>query len=163
MSVKRKAGEDSGPRRVSKKAMRKDVARMGQELAETSREMRDRFRNRAYAFRGRKRSNTVMTRLSDEDLAHIDTLVEVGLFESRSEAVAYLTHEGIVAKEGVFQHLAEKLDEIRSIRDEARALIGAGLREPESLRECPSCGKDVSPTAKLCPNCGKELTPGERM
>jgi hypothetical protein len=70
-----------------------------------------------------KRENTVMTRLSDEDLKQVDILIGIGLFDSRSEVVAYLTHEGIIAKKEMFDHLSGKLSQIEKIRSEAQALL----------------------------------------
>jgi len=81
-------------------------------------------RLRIKGFAMGKRDNTVMTRLSDEDLKRIDMLVGIGLFDSRSEAVAYLTHEGIVAKREMFEELSSKYEQINKIRDEAKALLG---------------------------------------
>jgi Arc/MetJ-type ribon-helix-helix transcriptional regulator len=103
--------------------MERMMTEMGQEIVQgVSRTVRKKVER---VHRRKKRGNTVMTRLSDEDLKHIDILVGVGLYKSRSEAVVYLTHERIAAKEGVFQQLTEKLDEIKNIRDKARALIGS--------------------------------------
>ena len=46
-----------------------------------------------------------MTRLSDENLKQIEMLIGIGLFDSRSKAVAYLTNEGIIAKKEMFDQL----------------------------------------------------------
>ena len=104
-----------------------------------------------------KRENTVMTRLSSEDLNRIDMMIGIGLFESRSEAVAYLTHEGIIAKKEMFDHLSSKFDQIEKIRDEAKALLGTSA-PISSLKECPRCGKKNDLESKFCSGCGKELS-----
>jgi Arc/MetJ-type ribon-helix-helix transcriptional regulator len=103
-----------------------------------------------------KRDNTVMTRLSDEDLKQIDMLVGIGLFDSRSEAVAYLTHEGIVAKREMFEELSSKFEQINKIRDEAKALLGTSA-PISNLKECQKCGKENPPENKFCSSCGQEL------
>jgi len=107
-------------------------------------------------FGAGKRDNTVMTRLSDDDLKDIDTLVRIGLFESRSEAVAYLTHEGIIAKKEMFGQLTSKLEQIEKIRGEAKALLGTSATL-SNLEQCPNCGKNVTKENKFCPNCGQKI------
>lgn len=93
-------------------------------------------------FSAGKRDNTVMTRLSDDDLKAIDLLIGIGLFESRSEAVAYLTHEGIIAKNDMFGLLTSKFVEIEKIRGEAKALLAMSATL-SNLEQCPNCGKKI--------------------
>jgi len=119
-----------------------DVTELGKEIA---REVKESFKEKFDLFLSKKRSNTVMTRLSDEDLKYIDIMIGIGLFESRSEAVAYLTHEGIEAKKDAFRQIKEKLDEIKRIREEARALLAGSIPKENEI------------TARFCSNCGKEL------
>ncbi|MHA2358112.1 MAG: hypothetical protein ACXABK_05035 [Candidatus Heimdallarchaeaceae archaeon] len=108
------------------------------------------------AFRMGKRDNTVMTRLSNDDLKQIDMMVGIGLFESRSEAVAYLTHEGVEAKREMFNQLSRKFEQIENIRNEAKALLGTSVPITH-LRECPKCGGRNNLEFKFCSSCGKEL------
>jgi Arc/MetJ-type ribon-helix-helix transcriptional regulator len=68
----------------------------------------------------KERGNVIMTRLSDEDLEEIDALVEVDLFKSRSEAVAYFIHEGIKARKDLFEKVKPTVDKIRQLKKEAR-------------------------------------------
>jgi len=69
----------------------------------------------------RERGNVIMTRLNDEDLEKIDALVEVELFKSRSEAVAYFIHEGIKArKTDLFDKVTSTVEKIRQLKKEAR-------------------------------------------
>jgi len=107
----------------------------------------------------KKRENVVMTRLSDDDLKYIDMLIGIGLFDSRSEAVAYLTHEGIKLKRGMFEQLSEKLRQINKIREEAKALLETSTPKlsTSNLKECPKCGSKNSPEARFCSNCGERL------
>jgi len=79
------------------------------------------------------RSNTVMTRISDEDLATLDTLVDAGLASSRSECAAMFVHEGIIARRDLIDRVKQKADQIRrlkdSMRDELKSIGGAKVEE----------------------------------
>lgn len=79
------------------------------------------------------RSNTVMTRISDEDLAILDTLVEAGLASSRSECAAMFVHEGIIARRDLISRVRLKADQIRRLKESMRAELkgigGAGSAE----------------------------------
>lgn len=66
------------------------------------------------------RGNVVMTRLSDEDLKQIDALVEVEVFKSRSEAVAFFIKEGITARKDLFQKVMSTVDKIRELKEQAK-------------------------------------------
>jgi len=71
----------------------------------------------------KERGNVIMTRLNDEDLEKVDALVEVELFKSRSEAVAYFIHEGIKAREDLFEKVTPTVERIRQLKKEARATL----------------------------------------
>jgi len=75
------------------------------------------------------RANTIMTRLSDEDLQTLDILVEAGLATSRSECAAMLLHEGIIARKDMIQKVRDTADQIRKLResmkDELRSVAAA--------------------------------------
>jgi Arc/MetJ-type ribon-helix-helix transcriptional regulator len=79
----------------------------------------------------KERGNVIMTRLGDEDLKEIDALVEVELFKSRSEAVAYFIYEGIKARKDLFEKVRPTVDKIRQLKKEARA----NLEKPRQGRE----------------------------
>jgi len=66
------------------------------------------------------RGNVVMTRLNDEDLKQIDALVEVEVFKSRSEAVAFFIKEGIQARKDLFQKVMPTVDKIRQLKEQAK-------------------------------------------
>lgn len=70
------------------------------------------------------RSNVVMTRLNDEDLKQIDALVEVEVFKSRSEAVAFFIKEGIHARKDLFQNVMPTVDKIRELKEQAKRSLG---------------------------------------
>lgn len=66
------------------------------------------------------RGNVVMTRLHDDDLKKIDSLVELDVFKSRSEAVAFFIKEGIQARGDLFQKVMPTVDKIRDLKEEAK-------------------------------------------
>ena len=96
--------------------MEKDMERISEEMASIFDKLR-------IPFKVKNRGNVVLTRLSDEDLALVDILVETGLYGSRSEATAYLVHEALLAKKDALQKLAAKLEQIRKIKDEAKKIL----------------------------------------
>jgi len=71
----------------------------------------------------KERGNVIMTRLSNEDLEELDALVEVELFKSRSEAVAYFIHEGIKARKDLFDKVKPTVDRIRQLKKEVRETL----------------------------------------
>lgn len=121
------------------------------------------------------RANVVASRLGDEELKLIDMLIEARLFNTRSEAVAYLVSEGIKARQDVFDKVSSSLEEIRKIRKEAEEHVSklkekvgiAESKESEETEEeneeeknCPKCGKDLADLPEdisMCPYCGTKL------
>ena len=69
------------------------------------------------------RDKVVMVRLNKESLSRLDDLVDSGVVSSRSEAAAFLIGEGIKARAGIFERIAEKTDQIRKVREELRMLL----------------------------------------
>ncbi len=69
------------------------------------------------------RSNVVMVRVDKASLERVDELVEAGIMGSRSEAAAFLIGEGIKGRQGLFDRIAEKIQEIRNVKDELRNLV----------------------------------------
>lgn len=69
------------------------------------------------------RDNVVMVRIDDESLARVDELVDAGIMGSRSEAAAFLISEGIKGRQALFDRIAEKVQEIRRVKDELRNLV----------------------------------------
>ncbi len=70
------------------------------------------------------RGNVVMTRVTDEDLEVLDTLVQAGLFDSRSECAAFLIHEGIENREDLVKKVDETAKKIAKLKDELRKDLG---------------------------------------
>ncbi len=73
------------------------------------------------------RDNAVMTRLNDEDLSRLDALVELDVFRSRSEAVAFFVREGMKAREDLFAAVMPTVDKIRELKEQAKRSLE---REP---------------------------------
>ena len=66
------------------------------------------------------RDNIVMTRLWDSDLRIVDALIALEIFKSRSEAVAFLTHEGIQAKSELVDTILPAIERIEEIKRQTR-------------------------------------------
>lgn len=67
-----------------------------------------------------ERSNVVMTRLNDDDLKNIDALVEVEVFQSRSEAAAFFIKEGMQARKDLFQKIMPTVEKIKQLKEQAK-------------------------------------------
>ena len=68
------------------------------------------------------RDNVITLRVSDADLAAVDTLVEVGAMRTRSEASAWLMQSGIAANQPFFEQIRAMHEEIGRLRQEVRRL-----------------------------------------
>jgi hypothetical protein len=75
------------------------------------------------------RDNAVMTRLNDEDLGKLDALVELEVFRSRSEAVAFFVREGMRARGDLFESIMPTVEKIRELKEQAKRSLG---QEPPS-------------------------------
>ena len=68
--------------------------------------------------------NTVLTiRVNDDANRNLNTLVEAGLFKSRSESAAFLIEEGIKQQEEIFQKISQKMEEIEKLKGELSEII----------------------------------------
>ena len=92
---------------------------MAENVGET---LRDSIRDTLHGVRS-PRDNVVMVRTNKESLDRLDELVEGGIANSRSEAAAFLIAEGIKARQGLFDRISEKIDEIRKAKEELRLLV----------------------------------------
>lgn len=70
-----------------------------------------------------KRDNVVMVRMDVDSLTKLDDLVEAGISGSRSEAAAFLIAEGIKSRQGLFDRMADKVEEIRKAREDLRQMV----------------------------------------
>jgi hypothetical protein len=68
----------------------------------------------------KRRDSIVMTRVFDSDLRIVDALISLDIFKSRSEAVAYLVHEGILAKRELVDTILPAIDQIEEIKRKTR-------------------------------------------
>lgn len=101
------------------------------------------------------RSNVVASRIGDEELKTIDMLIEAGLFETRSEAVAYTVSEGIKARRDIISKVTSALEEIRKLRKETNEQI-ASLRKKIGIKEEANV-EDTESKGRFCTKCGKSL------
>ena len=87
---------------------------------------------------GKEESSVVSSiRLSKSDLEIIDCLVEVGVFRSRSEGVAFFTHKGIEASREVLERLREKMNEIRRLHSEVKKELESIFKGEEKGEKQP--------------------------
>ncbi|MCH9010533.1 MAG: hypothetical protein IIC21_07915 [Chloroflexi bacterium] len=70
-----------------------------------------------------KRDNVVMVRMDVDSLKKLDDLVEAGISGSRSEAAAFLIVEGVKSRQGLFDRMADKVEEIRRAREDLRQMV----------------------------------------
>jgi hypothetical protein len=68
------------------------------------------------------RDNVLSIRVSDDDLAAVDAMVEIGIARSRSEAAAWLIGSGITANRPLFERAQNVISEVRRLREEAQQL-----------------------------------------
>ena len=76
------------------------------------------------------RDSVVMVRMSKASLDRLDELVEAEVAGSRSEAAAFMIDEGIKAKQGLFDTMADKLEQIKKTREELKELLRDGKDSP---------------------------------
>ncbi|MBI4567913.1 MAG: hypothetical protein HY719_05890 [Planctomycetes bacterium] len=78
------------------------------------------------------RGSVISVRVGDETRESLNLLVEVGLFQSISEAAAFLVAEGLKSRAEVVNRVREKADAIRNLRDEARGMIRKEMGIPDA-------------------------------
>src|SRR5437763_6338691 len=70
------------------------------------------------------RENVIAVRVNDESVGAMDALVEAGLFKTRSEAAAFLIHEGIRSKSDILTRVQDTVDKITRLREELKNILG---------------------------------------
>jgi len=85
----------------------------------------DRFRARGDVG---GRSHVVNMRLGDEALSRLDQLVEATLFNSRSEAAAFLIGAGIESQKELFERLSAHSAEIRKLKEKLQKVALDAIR-----------------------------------
>jgi Arc/MetJ-type ribon-helix-helix transcriptional regulator len=69
------------------------------------------------------RDHVVMVRVNDDSLKSLDSLVQSGIFKSRSEAAAFLISEGVKAQAVLFGRISERIAEIERLRAELKGIV----------------------------------------
>ncbi|MEX2755992.1 MAG: hypothetical protein Q6365_011370, partial [Candidatus Sigynarchaeota archaeon] len=77
----------------------------------------------------KRRENTIMTRVSHDDLQVMEALVELGIFKSISESAAFLIHDSISSKQNYYQKILKIFREIKSKKLEAVATLLESVKE----------------------------------
>ncbi|MBN2231052.1 MAG: hypothetical protein JW779_15820 [Candidatus Thorarchaeota archaeon] len=72
---------------------------------------------------------SVMTRLSSEHIDTIDTLVRLGIFKSRSEAIAAIVIKTLNASSELFQQLKDHANEQEKLEQRVKELAIKALLE----------------------------------
>ncbi|HME50841.1 MAG TPA: hypothetical protein VKM55_01360 [Candidatus Lokiarchaeia archaeon] len=83
----------------------------------------------------KRRENTIMTRVSHEDLQVMEALVELGIFKSISESAAFLIHESISSKNNYYQRILKIFREIKTKKLEAVATLLESVKEEKQQGE----------------------------
>ena len=113
------------------KVVRVAVTR-GSEVAESVGEnLKETLKDTIHGVRS-NRDSVVMVRVDKESLAKLDDLVDAGLANSRSEAAAYLIGEGVKSRKGMFDKIAEKIENIRKAKEELREILEQEDNPPAS-------------------------------
>ena len=113
------------------KVVRVAVTR-GSEVAESVGEnLKETLKDTIHGGRS-NRDSVVMVRVDKESLAKLDDLVDAGLANSRSEAAAYLIGEGVKSRKGMFDKIAEKIENIRKAKEELREILEQEDNPPAS-------------------------------
>ena len=76
-----------------------------------------------------KREVSVMTRMSGDLVEVLDALVELEVFNSRSEAVSAFVAQAIQNRKDLFEKLIVQASEIRKMRDSAKRHAFEALQE----------------------------------
>jgi len=92
------------------------------------------------------KSNVITCRLDDATLNALDILVEAGVRSTRSDAAAWLIGAGIEAHRPLIARVTATVEEIRRLRDEARAIASETL--PAKGADAPENGEADEPESK---------------
>ena len=116
------------------KAVRDAVSRSSGISKSVGENLRDSIKETVQTVVSSTRDSVVNVRVNKESLNKLDVLVESGLANSRSEAAAFLIAEGIKAQQGLFDKIAEKIEQIRKTKEELRDMLeedqSAGQSQP---------------------------------
>jgi len=96
---------------------------------EVLQELKDLFLKGTVPVEAKRRDNIVMTRIWDSDLRIVDALIMLDIFKSRSEAVAFLVHEGIQSKRALVETILPAIERIEEIKRRTRERAVKALHE----------------------------------
>jgi ATP-dependent Clp protease ATP-binding subunit ClpA len=113
--------------------------------------MREAVENAIGRIRGRKaatapnevKGNVITCRITDQDLAAIDALVESGIRTTRSDAAAWLISAGVEARRDVLDKVFATIEGIRQLRAEARAIAEQAGMGAAPAQEVAKTGEGV--------------------
>ena len=115
---------------------------------------------------GARRGHVVMVRLGDEALTQLDTLVEAGLFGSRSEAAAFLVGAGVEAQRGLFARITRQTAAIQRLRRSMRKAALEALKHGRVAAAAPGTQRTGAPRPPAkpgrSPRASRSTTPGRR-
>lgn len=86
------------------------------------------------------KTNVVTCRVDNQDMDVIDTLIEVGIRSTRSDAASWLIHAGIEANQPVLESVYSMVAEIRQLRTKAQAMAQQVMASKSAQR----AGEDSS-------------------
>ncbi len=123
-----------GRSRAVRMTMAQDMARLGREIRRAVEGAVHGASKSVYALDLQSlkkglagRTNTVMTRLRNEDVKRMDILVESGLFDSRSACAAYLIHAGLEARGDLVEKVQDTAKRIGDLKEQLKQeLSGEG-------------------------------------
>jgi hypothetical protein len=72
---------------------------------------------------------TVMVRVNDDALKHLDMLVEADITKSRSESAAFLITEGVKDNQELFEKIGNITDQIAELRAQLRETVTLDVEE----------------------------------
>ena len=82
-------------------------------------------------FSLKKREVHVMTRLSSDIVQIVDTLVELGVFRSRSEAVSAYVEKGIISQMDLYEDVREYGEKLSEMRETAKRMAFEAFQEKD--------------------------------
>ncbi len=105
----------------------------------------------------KRRENTIMTRVSHDDLQVMEALVELGIFKSISESAAFLIHDSIASKQNYYHKILKIFREIKSKKLEAVATLLESVKEEKQQIEAElvaSAAQDAARKAEAADRAG---------
>lgn len=116
--------ESEGIKKGTRSGEKKVLISIGQSIDEIATDLGKRISHIVEAAKTGTRDNVIMVRVNDETFKKLNSLVEAEIFQSRSESAAFLIEAGIRAERALFEKIAEKVSEIRRLKEELRRIVG---------------------------------------